>query len=153
MNRIALAAALVAATSVASAQQGPKPEDEIQYRQSVMTVIGRAMGPMGAMAQGKAPYSAAVAQKNAALIDTLLTLPWNSFGPGTESAAPNKAAPAIWKEPARFKQSAEAAQKAVANLVAVSRSGDEGKFKAAFGEAGKACKSCHDDFRTKEDHR
>lgn len=154
MKRITLAAAVIAATaaSLAVAQQGPKPEEEIQYRQSVMTVIGRAMGPMGAMAQGKAPFNAAAAQKNSALVDTLLSLPWGSFGAGTEKVAPNKAAPAIWKDPAKFKHAAETAQKAAANLAVVARSGDEGKFKAAFGDLGKSCKGCHDDFRTKEDH-
>ena len=54
--RLTLAATLVAlAAPLAHAQA--KPEDEIRYRQSVMNVIGRAMGPMGAMAQGKALVS------------------------------------------------------------------------------------------------
>ena len=50
----------------------------------------------------------------------------------------------------RMTKAAEANQKAVATLVAESKGGDEGKFKAAFGEVGKTCKGCHDDFRTKE---
>ncbi|HEX4942987.1 MAG TPA: cytochrome c [Usitatibacteraceae bacterium] len=152
MKRFALAAAVLAATSaaVAFAQQGPKPEDEIRYRQSVMNVIGRAMGPMGAMAQGKAAFNAAVVQKNSALIDSLIGLHWNSFGPGTDKGAPTKADPKVWSEAPKFKKLAEDVQKAVAHLAAESKSGDEAKFKAAFGEVGKACKACHDDFRTKE---
>jgi cytochrome c556 len=152
MKRIALAAAFLAATAGTATAQQFKPEEEIRYRQSVMNVIGRAMGPMGAMAQGKAPFNAAVAQKNAALVETMLGLPWESFGAGTDKGAPNKADPKIWKEGAKFKQSAESAQKAVAALVAAAKSGEEGKFKPAFGEVGKACKACHDDFRTKEFH-
>ncbi len=150
LKSIVLATATVATAGLAFAQQGPKPEDEIRYRQSVMNVIGRAMGPMGAMAQGKAPFNAAVVQKNAALIDSLNSLPWASFGPGFDKGAPTKADMKVWTEAAKFKQSAEASQKAVADLVVASKSGDEGKFKAAFGEVGKACKSCHDDFRLKE---
>jgi len=152
MKRIALAAAILAATaaSLATAQQGPKPEAEIRYRQSVMNVTGRAMGPMGAMAQGKAPFNAAVAQKNSALVETMLGLPWDSFGPGTDKGAPTRADLKVWKETAKFKQGAEAAQKAAANLAAVAKTGDEGKFKAAFGELGKACSSCHDDFQLKQ---
>ena len=151
-RRIALAAAVVATTAAgfASAQQGPKPEDEIRYRQSVMNVVGRAIGPMGAMAQGKAPFNAAVVQKNSALMDSLMGLHWNSFGPGTDKGAPTKADAKIWTDTAKFKQAAETAQKAVANLASVSKGGDEAKFKSAFGEVGKACKACHDDFRTKE---
>jgi len=154
MKRTVIAAAVIAAATagIATAQQGPKPEDEIRYRQSVMNVVGRAMGPMGAMAQGKAPFNAAVVQKNAALIDSLMGLHWNSFGPGTDKGAPTKADPKIWKETAKFKQAAEAGQKAVASLAAASKGGEEAAFKAAFGEVGKACKSCHDDFRTKEFH-
>jgi len=150
MNRIVFAAAALATASATLAMAQQKPEDEIRYRQSVMNVIGRAMGPMGAMAQGKAPFNAAVAQKNAALVDTMLGLPWESFGAGTDKGAPTKADPKIWKEAAKFRQAAEGTQKAVANLVTAAKSGDEGKFKAAFGEAGKSCKGCHDDFRTKE---
>ena len=152
MKRIALAAAILAATVTAPAfaQQGPKPEAEIRYRQSVMNVIGRAMGPMGAMAQGKAPFNAAVAQKNSALVETMLGLPWDSFGPETDKGAPTRADLKVWKETAKFKQGAEAAQKAAANLAAVAKTGDEGKFKAAFGELGKACSSCHDDFQLKQ---
>ncbi|MCM2326496.1 MAG: cytochrome c [Lysobacter sp.] len=152
MKRIALAAAILAATAAvpASAQQGPKPEAEIRYRQSVMNVTGRAMGPMGAMAQGKAPFNAAVAQKNSALVETMLGLPWDSFGPGTDKGAPTRADLKVWKETAKFKQAAEAAQKAAANLAAVAKTGDEGKFKAAFGELGKACSSCHDDYQLKQ---
>lgn len=152
MKRIALAAAILAATAAvpASAQQGPKPEAEIRYRQSVMNVIGRAMGPMGAMAQGKVPFNAAVAQKNSALVETMLTLPWDSFGPGTDKGAPTKADLKVWKETAKFKQGSEGAQKAAASLAAAAKTGDEGKFKAAFGELGKSCKSCHDDFQLKQ---
>jgi cytochrome c556 len=152
MNRIAIAAAALAAASagIAFAQQGPKPEDEIRYRQSVMNVIGRAVGPMGAMAQGKAPFNASVAQKNSALVESLIGLPWNSFGPGNDKGAPTKADPKIWTDSAKFKQAGDDAQKAVATLAAAAKGGEEAKFKAAFGEVGKACKACHDDFRMKE---
>jgi cytochrome c556 len=116
-----------------------------------MNVIGRAMGPMGAMAQGKAPFNAAVAQKNSALVETLIGLPFGSFGPGTDKGAPTKAGPKIWQEPAKFKEAAENAQKAVANLAAAAKTGDEGKFKAAFAEVPKTCNGgCHDDYRLKE---
>jgi cytochrome c556 len=80
----------------------------------------------------------------------MLGLPWDSFGPGTDKGAPTRADLKVWKETAKFKQGAEAAQKAAANLAAVAKTGDEGKFKAAFGELGKACSSCHDDFQLKQ---
>ncbi|MBK8325215.1 MAG: cytochrome c [Betaproteobacteria bacterium] len=149
-TRFALSLAACAALVTGTAQAQSKPEDDIRYRQSVMNVMGRALGPLGAMAQGKAPFNAAVAQKNAMLVDTLLSLPFNAYGPGTDKGAPTKADPKIWSDAARFKQSSEVAQKAAAQLLAASNAGDEARFKAAVGEVGKACKSCHDDFRTKE---
>lgn len=149
-TRFALAFAALAAATAGTAIAQVKPEAEIRYRQSVMNVIGRAMGPMGAMAQGKAPFNAAVVQKNSALVDTLIQLPFGSFGPGTDKGAPTKASEKIWKEEAKFKAAAEASQKAVAKLAAEAKSGDEAKFKAAFGEVGKTCKACHDDYQLKE---
>jgi cytochrome c556 len=145
-----LAAALALATALPASAQTPKPEDEIRYRQSVLNVVGRAMGPMGAMAQGKAPFNTAVVQKNAALIETMLALPWGSFGAGTDKGAPTKADIKIWTETAKFKQASEASQKASTALVAAAKGGNEGAFKTAFGELGKTCKACHDDFRLKE---
>ncbi|MBX3716749.1 MAG: cytochrome c [Burkholderiales bacterium] len=151
MKRLIAATALLSTTVAGLAFAQQKPEDEIRYRQSVMNVIGRAMAPMGAMAQGKAPFNAAVAQKNSALVETLLSLPWNSFGPGTDKGAPTKAAPKVWTEAAKFREAAENSQKAVANLAAAAKTGDEGKFKAAFAEVPKSCNGgCHDDFRLKE---
>lgn len=148
--RFAGIAALAAAVSIPAPAQTPKPEDEIRYRQSVLNVVGRAMGPMGAMAQGRAPFNAAVVQKNSSLIETMLTLPWDSFGANTDKGAPTKADMKIWKETAKFKQAAEASQKASSALVAAAKGGNEAAFKAAFGELGASCKACHDDFRLKE---
>ena len=145
-----IAAALALATALPASAQTQKPEDEIRYRQSVLNVVGRAMCPMGAMAQGKAPFNAAVVQKNSALIETMLTLTWDSFGAGTDKGAPTKADMKIWKETAKFKQAAEASQKASTALVAAAKAGNEAAFKTAFGELGKTCKGCHDDFRLKE---
>lgn len=151
MKRLIVATALLSTTVAGLAFAQQKPEDEIRYRQSVMNVIGRAMAPMGAMAQGKAPFNAAVAQRNSALVETLLSLPWNSFGPGTDKGAPTKAAPKVWAEAAKFREAAENSQKAVANLAAAAKTGDESKFKAAFAEVPKSCNGgCHDDFRLKE---
>ena len=145
-----IASALALATALPASAQTQKPEDEIRYRQSVLNVVGRAMGPMGAMAQGKAPFNAAVVQKNSALIETMLSLPWDSFGAGTDKGAPTKADMKIWKEAPKFKQAADAAQKASSDLVAAAKGGNEGAFKAAFSELGKTCKGCHDDYRLKE---
>lgn len=126
-----------------------KPEDVIRYRQSVMNVRGHVLGPLVAMAQGKIPYNAAVVAKNAQILEVLAELGWDAFPPGTDKGAPTKADPKIWMESAKFKEAAEREQEMVTKLGQTLKVGDEKAVKAAIGEVGKTCKSCHDDFRTK----
>jgi len=147
-----LAAAGLALGIAAGALAQEKPEDQIRYRQAVMNVVGHAFGPMIAMAQGKIPYNQDVVAKNSSLLEALIGLPWTSFGPGTDKGAPTKAGKKIWSEPAKFKDASDKVEQAVGNLDKSAKSGDEKAVKVALGHLGKACKSCHDDFRTKESH-
>lgn len=153
MKRSLIFAAAVLATvgmsSIALAQ-APKPEDEIRYRQSVMNVIGRSFGALGAMAQGKMAFNAQLAADSAAIVDMMSKLPWNSFGPGTDKGAPTKADMKVWSDADKFKEKADKMKSEVTKLAQVAKGGDEAAIKAQVGETGKACKSCHDDFRLKE---
>jgi cytochrome c556 len=45
---------------------------------------------------------------------------------------------------------ADKVQQEVGKLGETVKGGDEKAIKAAIGNVGKACKSCHDDFRLKE---
>ena len=121
-------------------------EDAIKYRQSVFTVMANSFGKIGAVVKGEAPYNKDEVAKNAAVVATLSTLPWQAFGPGTEGG---KAQSDIWSDNAKFKAASEKMQLAVANLNTAAQSGDLESIKKAFGEAGASCKNCHDDFRKK----
>jgi cytochrome c556 len=147
---LAAAAALAAGFTCAALAQTPKPEDEIRYRQSVMNVMGHSFGALGAMAQGKMAFNAQLAADSAGIVEMMSKLPWNSFGPGTDKGAPTKADTKIWSETDKFKDKSEKMRAEVAKLAQAAKSGDEAAIKAATGDAGKACKSCHDDFRLKE---
>jgi cytochrome c556 len=128
-----------------------KPEILVKQRQAAMTLQGKYMGPLGAMAQGKAPYNADTVAFNAAMLDALSRMPWDGFAPASKDATVKTAAlPAIWSEPAKFQEAQENFQKAVGALVAVSRGGDENAQKAAIGAVGKACGGCHQNFREKQ---
>ena len=83
---------------------------------------------------------------NAAVVASLAHLPWQAFGPGTEGG---KSLPEIWKEMDKFKAGSEKMQKAVAELNTAAKSGNLETIKIAFGEAGKSCKACHDNYRKK----
>jgi len=128
-----------------------KPEILVKQRQAAMTLQGKYMGPLGAMAQGKAPYNADTVAFNAAMLDALSRMPWDGFAPSTkDTTAKTAALPAIWNEPAKFKQAQDHFQEAVQALVKVSRGGDEAAQKAAIGGVGKACGGCHENFRQKQ---
>jgi cytochrome c556 len=141
---LAASTALVALDAVAQA----KPEVLVKQRQAAMTLQAKYLGPMGAMAQGKAPYNADVVRRNAAYLETLSKMPWDGFDPSTKGEK-SAALPAVWEKSADFKQAAERLENEAAKLVQVSKSGDEGAVKAQIGAVGKSCGGCHEHFREK----
>ncbi len=126
--------------------QFAKPEDAIKYRQSAFALMGAHMGRLAAVVKGEVPYNKDDVARNAAIISTLSSLPWQAFGPGTEGG---KAEPAIWKENAKFKSAADKMQAAVAELNSAAQSGNPENLKKALGATSQTCKACHDDFRKK----
>jgi cytochrome c556 len=145
-----LAFALAAGYSLSAFAQA-KPEVLVKQRQAAMTLIGKYWGPMGAMAQGKAPYNADVVKRNAGYLNVLDKMPWDGFSPETKGTSAKTAAlPAIWNEPDKFKQAQERLQNEVSKLVQVAASGDETAVKAQLGATGKACGGCHETFREKQ---
>ena len=139
------AAALIAISSTAVAQF-QNAEKAIEYRQSVMTVMGTHFGRIGAVAKGETPYNKDEVAKNAAIVAMMSNLPWQAFGPGTEGG---KSRPDVWSDSAKFKSAADKLQVATANLNTAAQSGDLESIKKAFGATGQACKGCHDDFKKK----
>ena len=126
--------------------QFANPEDAIKYRQSAFALMGTHMGRLAAVVKGEVPYNKEDVARNAAIISTLSSLPWQAFGPGTEGG---KAEPAIWKESAKFKSAADKMQAAVAELNTAAQSGNPENLKKALGATSQTCKACHDDFRKK----
>lgn len=113
-----------------------------------MTLQGKYFGPLVGMLKGSVPYDASIVARNAGYLDVLDNMPWDGFAEGTKGVK-SAALPAIWAEPAKFKQAVDQFQTAVTALVTASKSGNEGAVKAAIGDVGKACGSCHDNFREK----
>jgi cytochrome c556 len=125
-----------------------KPEVLVKQRQAVMTLQGKYLGPMGAMAQGKLPYDATVVQRNAAFLEALSRMPWDGFDSSTKGEK-SAALPAIWEKPDEFKKAAERLESEAAKLASVSKSGDEAAVKAQIGATAKSCGGCHETFREK----
>ena len=129
-----------------------KPEILVKQRQAAMTLQGKYYGPMSAMAQGKVPYSGDIVARNAGYLEALSKMPWDGFTESTKDVTVKTAAlPAIWSEPAKFKEAQEKFQSAVGALVAATKTGNEASVKAAIAEVGKAgCGNCHQNFREKQ---
>ena len=121
--------------------QFAKPEDAIKYRQSAFALMGAHMGRLAAVVKGEVPYNKEDVVRNAAIISTLSSMPWQAFGPGTEGG---KAEPAIWKESAKFKSAADKMQAAVAELNTAAQSGNPENLKKALGATSQTCKVAGD---------
>jgi cytochrome c556 len=143
----ALATALaVAALGLAEAQQN-RGAQQIKYRQAVYTVLGTQFGIMGAMAQGRAPWDAkafATAAERAAFISGVAP---DTFPAGSESGAPTKAKPEIWRNTAEFGRLMKDLELKTAALATAAKGGDADAAKAALGAAGQTCKACHDKYK------
>jgi cytochrome c556 len=145
-----LAIALGVGLSLAAHAQ-MKPETMVKQRQAVMTIQAKYFGPLAAMAQGKMGYNAELAARNAGYLAVLDQMAWDGFDASTKGTdAKTRALPAIWSEPAKFKEAQDHFKAAVSDLVAATKSGDEVKVKAAAGAVGKSCGACHDHFREKQ---
>jgi cytochrome c556 len=125
-----------------------KPDVLVKQRQSAMVLQGKYFGPMAGMAQGKIPYDAGVVTRNAAFLEVLTKMAWDGFAPGTKGEK-SAALPAVFSEPAKFKEASDRLQAETTKLAQVSKSGDEAAVKAQINAVGKACAACHDDFREK----
>ena len=148
--------ALAAVISTGAVAQ-MKPDDAIRARQSVMRVIALNFGPVAQMAQDKLPWNKDAFVANALRIEAIWSMQPARFFPagsdspvaGSKFASFTDARPEIWSAADKFKAADARMGEAVANLAKAARSGDEGAMKSAAGALGKACGSCHDDFRKK----
>ena len=139
-----LAAAAAVASSLASAQM--KPEDAIKHRKAAFNVIAYNFGSIGAMVNNRKPYNKEEAVRNATTAAAVSWQPYELFLPGTDTGD-TKAKPNVWTDAVKFKAGGEKMQSEMAKLASVARDGDANALKAQFGEVGKTCKACHDDYR------
>lgn len=144
-----LSAAAIGLVISATAAAQAKPEQLVKQRQAAMTLQGKYWGPLGAMAQGKAPYNAELVRHNAAFLDALSKMPWDGFAASTKDVK-SAALPAVYTDTAKFKEAQDRLQSEISKLVSVSKSGDEAAVKTQLGAVGKTCGGCHENFREKQ---
>lgn len=139
---------------VGMAQGGPtNPQQEAQQavklRKALFDVQSYSYSPMGAsLRSGTFDAAAAVLagqriEMTSQLIPELFKFNTTKFNVQT------KAREGIWTNMADFTQKAQNLHQAAENLVAAGKSGDQDMIRQAAIAVGKACGSCHDDYRNK----
>ena len=144
--RVATIVAFSVAGLPAANAQFAKPEDAVKYRQSTLFVMGNHFGRINAVVKGDVPFNKEEVIKNATLVNTMASLAWKGFGPGTEGG---RALPNIWTEAPKYKSYQDKLQASTAAMLVAAQSGDLENVKKAFAAVGGNCKACHDDFRKK----
>ena len=126
-----------------------KPETLVGQRVGAMRLQGKYFyGQLVPMAQGKIPYDANIAARNAGYLEVLTKMPWDGFDPSTKDLK-TRALPEVYAEPAKFKAAQDNLHAEVSKLVAATKTGNEANVKSAIMDVGKACNSCHESFQAK----
>lgn len=150
--RLALVAAVVWGTAAAAQAQLSK-EDMIKYRQSGYTFMAWNMGKIKAELEGSnfdAARVAASANVVAAVANSGLGA---LFAPGTDTGKgwkETRLKPEFFREPDKVRQIGTNFVQQANRMQQVAAGGDKAAIAAQFGELGKACKACHDNFRREE---
>jgi cytochrome c556 len=110
-----------------------------------MKANGDTMKLLGGMAQGEAPFDAAVVKQEAEAMAARFERAKSLFPPGSEQGPPETyAKPEVWSDPEGYTASMNDAVKASQALAAAT---EHAQMSAAVAAVGKTCKSCHDKFR------
>ena len=146
------ALAVIAASASALAQQGPKPENLIKWRQSAFQVVAWNSGRIKASLDGQ--YNKDEVLKAANTIAAVANSGLGAlFAPGTEQGKgwhDTSARPEAFKDPKHFGElGANFAQEANA-LASIAAGGDPAAIKTQYGKLTRTCKACHDDFKAKD---
>lgn len=100
---------------------------------------------MGKMVKGEETYNVDTFKELSAKFVVSSKKPFEFFQndpQGNGDALPN-----IWQQADKFKAEQDKFLAAVEKLNASAQTGNLDEIKAAYGEAGASCKSCHDTFR------
>ncbi len=148
----AVAAALLAGSASAVAQQAPKPETLIKWRQSAFQVVAWNAGRIKASLDGA--YNKDEVQRAANTIAAIANGGLGAlFAPGTEQGKgwhDTTSKPELFKDTKRFAELGAAFGKESTELASLAAGGDVAALKAQFAKVQRTCKTCHDDFKAKD---
>lgn len=145
--------ATLACGLAASAHAQLSAEDMIKFRQSAYTVMSWNMGTIKGQVEGESYDQARVAAAANSIAAIANSGMGALYAPGTDQGKG-------WKETrlkSEFFTEQDKVREVGTNFVQqanklqeVAMNGDKAAVATQFGEVGKACKACHDNFRTEE---
>lgn len=122
------------------------PQQLVSKRQAIFKKMTKTLEPMGMVTRGHKDYVKGAFILGAQELKDLSSQPWVFFT-ADGNYPPTKAKPAVWSQPAEFKQATDKYLASVDRLVEVSGSADLPAISAAVDAVEKSCKSCHKQFR------
>lgn len=152
MKRALLMMLLAVGATTAQAQQAPKPETVIKWRQSAFQVVAWNNARIKFSLEGAynkdevARAANAIAAVANAGVGTL-------FPPGTEQGSgwhETKVKRELFQDPKRAAELTASFSTEANELARLADAGDLATLKAQFGKLNRTCKACHDDFRHKD---
>ena len=135
-------------TQVHAEVSDKQAKNAVEFRQSIFQLIRSNIGPLGAMAKGKAPIDEAVIAKNALRIEQLSLMISDYFVLDTRSNdVESGALPKIWDNQSEFTQKADDLTQAAKALLLIVANKDEANYRKGIGAVGATCTACHDDYK------
>ena len=149
IRRIA-AAALVATSAATMAFADAPPAAQIKPRQDKLRDMGGALKAINdEIKKGRIDWDNTVIPNAQTIKDrSAYLLNWFPKGSGPESGKKTYALPAIWQKNDDFVKAGKAVQAEAEKLNQIALKKDEAGLKAEALAIGKACKACHDDYRS-----
>ncbi len=135
----------VSALAISAAAFAHGKKDAVDYRRSLMTLIGWNFDVMGAMVKGKAPFDAAEFAKRADRVAVFSDQVAEGFPKGALRSE-SFAKPEIWANWDDFQAKAKEFNTQAKLLAEAAKANDEAKNKEQFKKVAEACKACHDKY-------
>ena len=146
-SRLAALPVLAAALLLGACSTPSNPD--VTARQDIMKNYGDAMGVMGDMMKNPDTFDTAKFQEQAAYLADNANSPWKHF---QDKEAAGKATDMVWSNADGFRAEAENFQQVTTDLNFVAQNANGiADVGAEFKEVGASCKSCHTDYKQKDD--
>lgn len=152
VGRVALAAALVSCLGNAVHAASPQVTTQVKQRQDKLRDMGGALKAItDELKKPKVDWDNTIIPNAQTLKDRSgYLLNWFPKGTGPDAGVKTYALPAIWQKSDDFTKLGKTAQAEAVKLDQVANSRNQDALKAQAVALGKACKACHDDYRSKD---